>query len=335
MDSFRKMQQLRREVDKVRVLLDLVRHREHLKRLQVAVGADAFEQQVHEITGTATAAGGAAGGVPSSSSFVPSIDQAHYEATLAGMPSLAEDDGLAKAREKRIAVASAAGGGMGDHDGDSDGEQFGEFGALEHGAMGCGGGSAMGAGGGSGGMGGAGGAGGGGGLMGGYGRQVQVEDLATFLEPNSMSRHTPLPWTRFGGSAQARKSREPRMKVYDGSNTDADYYLAVSGKGGKIGETTNKGGKDGDQTPFLFDHLAGEGSLTSAELLSASEPAPMDAVAVARSPLGGGQGGGGGGGRGGAVDVAAAVAVGRKGTGSNKVAWAMQEDPAAPITYSW
>jgi len=49
MESFRKMQQLRRELGRVRVLLDLVRHRERLKQLAVGLDGEAFDQQLRDI----------------------------------------------------------------------------------------------------------------------------------------------------------------------------------------------------------------------------------------------------------------------------------------------
>lgn len=49
MESFRKMQQLRRDFDRLRDLFELVHHREKMKRLALRMGKELFEQQLHEL----------------------------------------------------------------------------------------------------------------------------------------------------------------------------------------------------------------------------------------------------------------------------------------------
>jgi len=49
MESFRRMQQLRRDCDKLRHIVQLVRHREKAKRLTLMLGNEIFEQQIHEM----------------------------------------------------------------------------------------------------------------------------------------------------------------------------------------------------------------------------------------------------------------------------------------------
>ncbi len=49
MESFRKLQQLRRDLDKVQALLSMVKRRERLKRAQAIVGAEQFSQQLYDL----------------------------------------------------------------------------------------------------------------------------------------------------------------------------------------------------------------------------------------------------------------------------------------------
>ena len=49
MDSFRKMQQLRRDCERARTLLELVVHREQIKQLAHMLSTEHFEQAVHEL----------------------------------------------------------------------------------------------------------------------------------------------------------------------------------------------------------------------------------------------------------------------------------------------
>ena len=55
MDSFRKMQQLRRDCERVRNLLDLVRHREKIKLAALNVKEEMFDQQMHDLVNPGSA----------------------------------------------------------------------------------------------------------------------------------------------------------------------------------------------------------------------------------------------------------------------------------------